>query len=124
MKYPQLVYVLVLSGSVEQAYDVARHKYPDCEIISLSKRELREGGWKQQLIQLRRLKGKAFLVFAHSIENLQEPLLLKLTIMVHRCKETIIADSHGRLQVFGGWAKWTLLPEAGLSMLADTFVLL
>jgi len=119
MKYPHSVYVLVLDGSSEQAHDIASRNYPGCEVISLSKRDLREGGWKRQLLQLRSLKGKAFLVFTQSIENLQEPLLLKLTILLHRCKETVIADSHGRRQVFGPWEISKLLPDALLSLAAD-----
>ena len=124
MKYPHSVYVLVLSGSSEQAHDIASRSYPSCEVISLLKRELREGGWKRQLQQLRKLKGEAFLVFTESIENLQEPLLLKLTIMLHRCKETVIADSRGRVQVFDHWWMWELLPEAVLSIAADICIFL
>src|SRR6267378_4399135 len=100
MKYLHSVYILILSGSSEQAHSIASRSYPGCEVINLPKRELREGGWKRQLQQLRKLKGEAFLVFTESIEDLQEPLLLKLTIMLHRCNETLIADSHGRVQRF------------------------
>ena len=125
MKYPGSVYVLVLSGSSEQAQDVARCRYPGCEVIGLPKRELREGGWKRQIQQLRKLKGEAFVVFTESIENLQEPLLLKLTIMLHRCRETVIADSCGRMQIFDRWGAWKLLPGTLLSVAADasTFAL-
>ena len=95
MKYSPSVYVLVLSGSSEHAHDITIRRYPNCEIISLPKRQLRESGWVGQLRQLRKLKGKAFLVFIESIEDLQEPLLSKLAIMLHRCEETVIADSNG-----------------------------
>jgi glycosyltransferase involved in cell wall biosynthesis len=124
MKYPHSVYVLILSGNSEQAQDIASRSYPSCEVISLLKRELRESSWKRQLQQLRKLKGEAFLVFAESIEDLQEPLLLKLTIMLHRCKETVIADSRGRVQVFDRWGAWKILPEAALSIAADSCIFL
>ena len=100
MKYSHAVYIVVLSGSAEQARTIATRRYPGCKVISLNKRELREGGWERQMQQLRKLKGEAFLVFTESTENLQEPLLLKLTTIFHRCKETVIADSRGRVHVF------------------------
>jgi glycosyltransferase involved in cell wall biosynthesis len=118
------VYILVLSGSSEQARIIANHSYPGCEVITLSKKELREGGWKQQLYQLRKLKGAAFMVFTESMEDLQEPLLLELTIMLHRCKETVIADSRGQVQVFHRREMWKRLPEAVLSIAADIYVFL
>src|SRR5882672_5337609 len=112
MKYPNTVYLLVLSGRVEEAQDIARRKYSGFELVTLSKRALREGGWKRQLKELRGLKGAAFLIFAESIEDIQEPLLLKLTTMFHRCKETIIADASGHVQVYPRRGKWKLLPQA------------
>ena len=124
MKNPHFVYILVLSGSGEQAVNLANRRYPACEVIGLPKRELREGGWKRQLQQLRKLQGEAFLVFTESIEDLQEPLLLKLTIMLHQCNETVIADSRGEMQVFHRGSMWKLLPAAALSMAADIYIFL
>src|SRR5438876_3279941 len=124
MKYTHSVYILVLSGSSEQAHNIANRSYPGRAVISLPKRELREGGWKRQVKQLRKLKGEAFLAFVESIEDLQEPLLLKLTIMLHQCNETVIADSHGRVQVFHRLGAWKLLPEAVLSIAVDTCIFL
>jgi len=123
MKYSHAVYIVVLSGSAEQARTIATRRYPGCKVISLNKRELREGGWERQMQQLRKLKGEAFLLFTESTENLQEPLLLKLTTIFHRCKETVIADSRGRVHVFDRWRTWKLLPEAVLSIVADASIL-
>lgn len=124
MKSSRSVYLLVLSGSSDQAHHIANRSYPGCQVIVLPKRELREGGWKWQLQQLRQLKGQALLVFTQSIEDIQEPLLLKLTIMLHRCNETMVADSHSRVQVFRRREMWKLLPEAALSIVVDTCVFL
>src|SRR5260370_28051456 len=95
MKRSNTVYVLVLSGDAERAQRIALGMYPDNETVHLSKRQLREGGWKQQLRQLRGLKGKALLLFAESREDIQEPLLVRLTILFHGCQETAIADTQG-----------------------------
>lgn len=97
-------------------------RYSDCSVIKLSKRELREGGLKRQLQVLRRLEGEALLIYTESLEDLQEPLLLKLTIMLHRCKETVIADSHGRAQIFPRSAMWKLLVEVFVAALSDAIV--
>jgi glycosyltransferase involved in cell wall biosynthesis len=124
MKYPPAVHMLVLSGSSEQAQNIARRSYSGCEVISLPKRALRECGWRRQVIELRKLKGEAFLVFTESLEDIQEPLMLKLTIMLHRCKETVIADSYGHVQVFHRRGRWKLFPEAVLAIATDAYVLL
>ncbi len=102
----------------------AMERYSGCTVIKLSKRELREGGWRRQLKVLRGLKGEAFLIYTESLEELQEPLLLKLTIMLHRCKETVIVDSQGRVQMFPRGAVWKLLAEMAVSMVVDAFVFL
>jgi len=122
MKYPDLVYILSLGGSSDQAHGIAGRRYPGCDVVNLPKRQLREGGWKRQLQQLRKMKGQAFIVSAESIENLQEPLLLKLTSILHRCKETVIADSSGRVEILERWAIWKLLPVAIFAAAADVTV--
>lgn len=119
-----LVYVLTLNGDNGEARKIAAKRYPDCEIITVSKKDLRECGSKRQFQRLRELKGDAFFVFTESMEDLQEPLLLKLTIMFHRCRETVIADAHGRIQIFRRWSLWSVLPEAALSIAADLFICL
>lgn len=102
--------------------DAASRRYSGCSVVNLSKKELREGGWRHQLTVLRGLKGEAFVVYTESLEDLQEPLLLKLTIMLHRCKETVIVDSQGRLQIYSTRAVWNLVAEVAVSMVADAFV--
>jgi len=124
MKRPNRVYILILSGDAERAQAIALSTYPDAEIVHLAKRQLREGSWKQQLRQLRGLKGKALLVFAQSREDLQEPLLLKLTVLVHGCRETAIADAQGVQQVLRRSALWKVIPEAVVCLTADLLVLL
>ena len=118
------VYILVLSGSSEQAQDFAKSRYSGHEVICLSKRSLREGGWRGQLKALRKLEGEAFLIFVESVEDIQEPLLLKLTTMFHRCKSTIIADSSGHIQVSLRRDRWRLIPEAVVAISADACVFL
>jgi glycosyltransferase involved in cell wall biosynthesis len=116
------VYVLVLAGQPHDAVAFARQRYPGCEAVVLSKTELRESGWKRQLRVLRRLKGKAFLIFADSLASLQEPLLLKWTVLVHRCEETILADSSGSFEVSRRAGFLGLLPRTFFAAFSDLFV--
>lgn len=113
------VFVLVLAGQPHDAVAFARRRYPGCETVVLSKTEFRESGWKRQLRMLRRLKGKAFLIFADSLASLQEPLLLKWTVLVHRCQETILADSSGSFEVTGRAKFLALLPRTFFAAFAD-----
>jgi glycosyltransferase involved in cell wall biosynthesis len=124
MQRSNTVYILTLGGSAERAQAIALDLYPDHEVVHLSKRQLREGGWKQQLRQLRELKGKALVVAVRSREEIQEPLLLKLTILFHGCRETAMVDAQGALQVLRRSAVWKLIPEAAVCLAADCFVFL
>src|SRR5207253_9531263 len=87
------VFILVLAGQERDALAFARRRYPGRETVILSKSELRESGWKNQLRQLRQLQGEALLIFTDSLESLREPMLLRWTVLVHGCQETVIADS-------------------------------
>src|SRR5258708_16729562 len=87
------VFVLVLAGQQRDALAFARRRYPRCEAVILSKTELRESGWRTQLRRLRQLNGEALLIFTDLLASLQEPLLFKFTGLLHRCRETIPADS-------------------------------
>ena len=122
MKHSQSIYLLVLTGNVDQATDLVAARYGSCSVINLSKRELREAGWQRQVKVLRGLEGEAFVVYTESLEALQEPLLLKLTIMLHRCKETVIVDARGHMQIYPKSAAWRLLAEVAASAATDAFV--
>jgi glycosyltransferase involved in cell wall biosynthesis len=116
------VYVLVLAGQQQDALAFAQRRYPGCETVILSKNELRGSGWKSQLRILRQLKGEALLIFTDLLESLQEPLLLKSTVLVHRCRETILADSSGSFEVTSRARFLGLLPRGFIAALADVIV--
>jgi glycosyltransferase involved in cell wall biosynthesis len=116
------VFVLVLAGQQRDALAFAQRQYPACEAVILSKIELRKSGWKSQLRKLRQLKGEALLIFTDSLESLQEPMLLKWTGLVHRCRETILADASGSFEVNSRTAFLGLLPRSLISALADVLV--
>lgn len=89
----------------------------------LSKTELRESGWKTQLRTLRKLKGEALLIFTDFLASLQEPMLLKSTVVLHRCRETILADSSGSFEVSNRANILGLLLRGFTAALTDVTVL-
>jgi len=117
------VFVLVLSGRQGDALAFARRRYPACETVILGKTELRESGWKNQLRRLRQLEGEALLIFTDRLESLHEPMLFKCTVLVHRCRETILADSSGSFEVSSKAGLLGLLPRCLIAALADGIVL-
>ena len=116
------VFVLVLAGQQQDALAFAKRRYPACETVILSKTQLRESGWKSQLRILRQLKGEALLIFTDMLESLQEPMLLKWTVLVHRCRETVLVDSSGSFEVSSKAAFLGLLPRGLIAALADVIV--
>lgn len=122
MSQPTKVFVLVLDGQQRDALAFAQRRYPQCELVWLTKAELREGNWKSQLRELRRLRGKALLIFTDSLESLREPVLLKWTVLVHRCRETVLADASGSQEVTSKAGLLRLLPQTLIAALSDLVV--
>jgi glycosyltransferase involved in cell wall biosynthesis len=122
MSRPSKVFVLVLAGQQREALGFAQQRYPACETVILSKTELRESGWKSQLRKLRQLNGVALVLFTDSLESLQEPMLLRWTMLVHRCRETVLADSSGSFEVSSRAGILSLLPRTIMAALADVIV--
>jgi glycosyltransferase involved in cell wall biosynthesis len=119
-----VVHILIIDGKPEAAEEFARSRYPNCEVSFLSKRKLRELGWSGQLRTLMNLRGPALVVFAESLANIQEAFLLKLTPLVHRCGETVLADQRGTVQLVRRRNLLTLIPAMLYSGLLDGCVIL
>jgi glycosyltransferase involved in cell wall biosynthesis len=117
------VFVLVLAGVQQEALAFVERRYPGRETVILPKTELRESGWKNQLRKLRELNGEALVIFTDSLESLQEPVLFKLTVLVHQCRETLLADSSGAFEVSRKVELLGLLPRCLMAALADVIVL-
>src|SRR5438093_1681708 len=118
------VFVLVLAGHERDALAFARRRFPACEAVILPKTELRESNWRSQLRRLWQLKGQALVIFTDSLESLREPLLLKLSVVVHRCRETVVADSSGSFVVSSKAELLGLLPRTLIASLSDLMVLM
>jgi glycosyltransferase involved in cell wall biosynthesis len=119
-----MVYILCVMGRSQDAQALVKHRYGKCEVAWLSWRELRESGFKGQIRKLRALKGQALVFFFESVDNANPLLLYAWTCVLHRCRETIIADAAGRLSIYrpGSWLH--LLPITLWSALRDLGILL
>jgi glycosyltransferase involved in cell wall biosynthesis len=117
------VFVLLLAGAQQEALAFVQRRYPGRETVILPKTELRESGWKNQLRKLRELSGEALVIFTDSLESLQEPMLFKWTVLVHQCRETVLADSSGASEVSRKVELLGLLPRCLMAALADVIVL-
>jgi glycosyltransferase involved in cell wall biosynthesis len=119
---PNRVYLLLLTGELADANKFIANHYPGRECVVLSKRELREAGWRGQVKVLRRLKGEALVFFRQSLSELQEPQLAVWSSVLHGCRVTVLADSSGSLLRYGRWQLLLGLPSAMLSLVSDFFV--
>lgn len=116
------VYLLLLTGELADAMEVIANHYPGRECVILSKRELREAGWRGQIEALRKIKGEALVLFRESLAELQEPQLAAWSSVLHRCRFTVLADSSGGFVTYGRWKLLLGLPLALLSGLSDVLV--
>jgi glycosyltransferase involved in cell wall biosynthesis len=117
------VNLLILSGEPDDAHKFVNGYYPGCSIRPLSKRDLREGGWKTRIRQLRAMRGEALVIFSSSLLDLREPLLLLCSGFVHGCRETVLADAEGRSRICTRWRLLNLVPAVFLSAFLDIMVL-
>ena len=123
MNRPSTVFVLVLSGREADALDFVQRRYPGSKTRLLSKTELRESSAKNRMRKLRLCRGEALVFFAESLQSVQEPTLLKWTAFVHRCRDTILADSSGKCEVVTKARLLCSLPEAVFVALLDFAIL-
>jgi glycosyltransferase involved in cell wall biosynthesis len=118
------VYILMLSGDPENARRIVQTRYPhSCQVL-LSKRVLRENGWRGQIRTLRKLRGAALVIFTESQDAIREPLLLLCSGFLHACRETTFADHNGELKVYKRMALLRHLPVLLFSSVLDLMILI
>jgi glycosyltransferase involved in cell wall biosynthesis len=117
------VYLLLVTGDATDAHSFVATRYPECECVVLSKRELREAGWRGQIRFLRGMRGEALIFFLRCLSDLQEPRLTLCSALLHRCPSTVLADSKGKVLAYSGVGLLRLVPGAIASAISDLFVL-
>ena len=93
------VFLHAWTGSAVKGIRFAELRYPGAEISALSHRELRESGWKGQIGAFARLRGRAIVFYFRSLADVKEPELLIWVHLLHRCRETVLADETGNVTV-------------------------
>jgi glycosyltransferase involved in cell wall biosynthesis len=116
------VYLLLLTGELPDAKGFLDKHYPGRECVILSKRELREAGWRGQIKALRKVKGEALVFFRQSLSEVQEPQLAAWSRVLHRCRFTVLADASGQFVSYDRWKLLLGLPLAMASALSDLVV--
>ncbi len=117
------MYLLVMTGDMDAARKFVDDRYPGHTCIILSKRELRDCAWREQVRRLRKLRGEALVFFFHSLADLQEPQLTIWSSVLHRCRVTELADSSGQIQTYSRLGLVRLLPKTAVSAVSDLIVL-
>ncbi|HWE85523.1 MAG TPA: glycosyltransferase family 4 protein [Terracidiphilus sp.] len=93
------VFVHAWTGNAVKGIRFAELRYPGAQISALSHRELRESGWKGQISAFARLRGRAIVFYFKSLADVREPELLIWIHLLHRCRETVLADEAGNVTV-------------------------
>jgi glycosyltransferase involved in cell wall biosynthesis len=124
MNKPERIYLHVWTGDHDEARRVAERQWPGGDIVEVSHQQLRSQGWKGQIRGLRALSGRALMVFFKSLDDAPQVQLVLWSGIIHHCKETVLADSQGRLQVYRRRDWLRLFPKSLVSAFADAFVLL
>lgn len=123
MNSPQRVYLLVLSGKVEDSERSAASLFPGCERVLLFKRNLRDIGWKGISRELWKLKGEALFIFTEDFSHIDQPQLISCLGLLHRCRQTVLADEKGHIQTCTRFQLILQSPKLALSGLLDALVL-
>jgi glycosyltransferase involved in cell wall biosynthesis len=124
MSKPNIVYLDVWTGDPARARELVAARYPDADLVELSHRELRDGGWKGQVKALRVLRGRALVSFFASFVDCKQTELIRWSGLLHRCSETAIVDQSSDWQIYRRRDWFWMLPKTVVSLLADagTFV--
>jgi glycosyltransferase involved in cell wall biosynthesis len=117
------VYLHVWNGGHSEARALAERRYPTSPIVEVSHQELRSRGWRGQIRALHSLKGRALVVFFASLNDTPQLQLVLWSGLIHRCAETVVADSRGSVQVYKRLNLLRVLPRTILSLICDLAVL-
>jgi len=117
------VYLHVWNGNHDEARGTVNRQYPKSQVIEVSHQELRSGGWRHQTRALRSLRGKALAVFFQSLDDTPQLQLVLWSSLIHRCGETMVADSHGNVRVYKRHELIQMVPRTVLSVISDVAVL-
>ena len=124
MSKPSTVYLHVWTGDPARARELVEARYPRAEIVELSHRELREGGWKGQVRALLALKGRALVSFFDSFADSKQTELIRWSGLLHGCRETAMLNRSAEWCIFRRRDWLWMLPKAACSLLADVGVLI
>ncbi len=116
------VYLHVWTGDAGRARELAAARYPGAELVELSHRALREGGWRGQLKAFRELRGQALVIYFDAFTDSKQTELIRWSGLLHRCRETAMVDKTGDWKAYRRRDWFWMLPRTGFSLLTDLCV--
>lgn len=119
MAKPNVVYLCVWSGDGERARDLVSSRYPGIEIIECPHRMLRESILPERIRLLHRFRGRAFVFYFQSVDDLKYRQILQCIHFLHRCGETVLCDNSGRWERMRTIDILRSAPKVLLSILLD-----
>lgn len=98
--------------------------YPGCDIKLVEKKAIRQNGLSPKIRALRGLRGKAFVLYFRSLDDISAPLLLVWIGLLHRCEKTVLLDEEGNSRTYSRLSGFAALPKTLCALLCDAFFLL
>jgi len=118
------VYLHVWTGDATRARELATARYPGTDLVELSHRALREGGWKGQVRGFHSLRGHALVIYFNDFNDSKQTELIRWSGLLHRCRETVMVNRAGEWHVYKRHDWLWMLPRTVFSLFADALVLL
>src|SRR5215510_6805385 len=119
MSQENQVYLLAWNDDPPKSLIATERLYPGCQLVILEKRDFRSRRFLDQLHRLWRLRGQALVFFFHSLDDINTPLLLGWSSLLHRCRHTVLLDEAGNKKVYGRWRWLGLLPITLVALILD-----
>ena len=116
------VFLHAWTGDPEKGLRFVAERYPAAQVSTLRHRELRESGWFGQLRTLCGLRGRALVFYFRSLGDAKEPAIFLALHLLHGCRESVLADEAGDVEVITFKECITRLPALILAASRDAMV--
>ena len=113
------VFLHAWTGNLEKGMGFVEERYSSAVVTRLDHRQLRESGWLGQLRKLTGLKGRAVVFYFRSLDDVKDPAIFLALHMLHGCRESVLADEAGQVQVITTRECMRRLPGLILAGAAD-----
>jgi glycosyltransferase involved in cell wall biosynthesis len=118
------VHVLAWNDDPGKGLTAVEEIYPGCDLKLVEKKAIRQNDLRPKIRALRALRGKAFVLYFRSLDDISAPLLLVWIGLLHRCEKTVLLDEAGNSRTYSRLSGFAALPKTLCALLCDAFFLL